>query len=395
MTSPATPAPAATGRPTAAPADPPTAEAGAAVPAVELVGLGKSFGRTVAVRDVDLSIAAGEMICLLGGSGSGKTTLLRLVAGFESPTSGAIRLQGRDVSTLSPADREIGMVFQNYALFPHLSAAGNIEYGLRMRGWNRARRRERVAEMVERMRLTGLADRLPRQLSGGQQQRVAIARALAYSPRLLLMDEPLGALDKSLKGDLLQEIRRVHREFSTTIVYVTHDREEALTLADRVVVMQESRMIACAPVQELYLRPPSGAVAQFFSGANLLPLRVTGAPGRWEALLGDDSRPLPLDTAAADADPVAVVRPRDVRLDDRQADPATSRQLPGRVQDVVFLGDDLQVRVELTGEHLAGTLVTAVVPTATAAAPEVGQLVIVGLPDACVQVLPRSPEGSA
>src|SRR5699024_2647664 len=183
-----------------------------------------------------------------GPSGSGKSTLLKLLAGFEPATSGSVVFDGEDITMLSPAERECGMVFQNYALFPHLTVAANIEYGLKIRRWDKARRSARIEEMLELVGLTGYGERRPSELSGGQQQRVAIARALAYSPPLLLMDEPLGALDKALKQELLAEIRRVHREFSTTIFYVTHDREEALTLADRVALMSESPLVDCSPV---------------------------------------------------------------------------------------------------------------------------------------------------
>ena len=327
-------------------------------------------------------MAQGELICLLGGSGSGKTTLLRLIAGFDSPSAGQIRLHGVDVSTLSPADREIGMVFQNYALFPHLTVARNIEYGLRMRGWHRGERATRVAEMVARMRLTGLEDRLPRQLSGGQQQRVAIARALAYSPQLLLMDEPLGALDKALKASLLQEIRRVHREFATTIIYVTHDQEEALILADRVVVLRESRMIACAPVRELYQYPPSGEVAQFFSAANLLPVTVTGdGAGRRAEVSGGGGHTVAIPPGLAAADLVAAVRPADVRVGRTDTD----WTLVAEVVDTVFLGDDLQVRMELDD----GTAITAVQSASQDPQP-IGSKIALGLSAEAVRIIPRT-----
>jgi ABC-type Fe3+/spermidine/putrescine transport system ATPase subunit len=333
-----------------------------AVPAVELVGLTKEYGAVTAVDSVDLSVQPGELISILGASGSGKTTMLRLLAGFETPTRGEIRLHGQSVARLSPAERQVGMVFQNYALFPHLSVRANIAYGLKMRGWKKRARDERVGEMLTRMQLDMLGDRLPRQISGGQQQRVAIARALAYSPRLLLMDEPLGALDKALKQDLLREIRRVHHEFETTIMYVTHDREEALTLSDRVAIMDEGELVTCLPVDELYLRPPNGFVARFFSGANALELTesvvtVTGRSDTGVAVsVGSRSAEIRLDDPAVLAVPdeglSLVFRPIALRLAPGNADDFV---FEGQVIDVVFLGDQVNLEVELdgSGTHLA------------------------------------------
>ncbi|MGP4110206.1 ABC transporter ATP-binding protein [Streptomyces sp. 4N509B] len=378
-------------------------------PAVELVGLSKRFGNVTAVRDVTLTAATGELISVLGASGSGKTTLLRLVAGFEAPSEGEIRLHGREVSSLSPAEREVGMVFQNYALFPHLTVRRNIEYGLRMRGWDRQRRAARVTEMLERMRLADFGDRLPRQLSGGQQQRVAIARALAYEPRLVLMDEPLGALDKALKESLLGEIRRVHREFSTTILYVTHDREEALTLSDRVAIMHDTRLVSCAPVRELYLAPPSGFVAGFFSGANVIP--VTGDPvalvrhGVEDAELtisgARHTLPLPAGATAAGAtaagataggagaDGLAlVIRPGQVEL----APEAGTPSVEGAVADLVFLGDVVHVRVAVPGIARPVSCMAAL-PEAVGLA--VGDTVTLGLPTRHLRLLPAGEDGAA
>jgi len=356
-------------------------------PAVALVGLTKSYGGANAVSDVDLTIASGELICLLGSSGSGKTTLLRLIAGFESPTSGRITLHGTDVSALSPADRHIGMVFQNYALFPHLTVARNIAYGLKMRGWSASRRRERTNEMLERMRLERLGDRFPRQLSGGQQQRVAIARALAYEPRLLLMDEPLGALDKALKQELLGQIRRVHREFSTTIIYVTHDREEALTLADRVALMRDSKLVACEAVQDMYLHPTSAYAAEFFSGANLLSATVTDRTGDQATLsIAGSERKLTVDRRLG-ASAVVAVRPRDLTIEPGPDD----WPLEGHVEDRVFLGDDVQLKV-IVGE---GASLTVLAPLSRAASLTVGDAVTVGFSPDVARVFPSEMEGSA
>jgi ABC-type Fe3+/spermidine/putrescine transport system ATPase subunit len=358
--------------------------------AVQLSGLTKRYGTATAVSDVDLTVHQGELIAVLGASGSGKTTLLRMIAGFESVTEGSVVLFGRDVSRLSPADREIGMVFQNYALLPHLSVRRNVEYGLKMRGWSRAQRQARVSEMLERMRLAELGDRLPRQLSGGQQQRVAIARALAYSPKLLLMDEPMGALDKALKQDLLAEIRRVHREFSTTIFYVTHDREEALTLADRVALMAEAKLVDCAPVQDMYLRPRTLLAASFFAGANLLPVEVV--PGRGDQAHDSGATAVVRlvgarhEVAGEASGKVAAlaVRPRDVRL----GTVATGWNIDVVVTDVVFLGDDVRVvgRLELEGRS---ALLTAMVPRTAAQGLSAGAAVRFGIDPTCCHVIDK------
>ena len=217
-------------------------------------------------------------MALLGPSGSGKTTMLRLLAGFELPTSGEIVIAGSNVSGLAPSERNIGMVFQHYALFPHMSVARNIEYGLRMRGWDTSRRRTRVSELLAMIKLEHVGERLPHQLSGGQQQRVAIARALAYSPSILLMDEPLGALDRALRIEMAEEIRRIHRTLGATFIYVTHDRDEAMTLADRVLVMHQGKIDADGKPQQLFERPQSAFVAEFFSGMNVIAGTVLGDP---------------------------------------------------------------------------------------------------------------------
>lgn len=255
-------------------------------PALSLVGLSKQFKSTVALNDVSLEVTPGEFIALLGPSGCGKTTLLRMLAGFDLPSSGAITIDGRDVSTLPPSARNIGMVFQHYALFPHLSVRRNIEYGLRMHRWTAQKRKARVDELLEMIKLTAMAERMPRQLSGGQQQRVAIARALAYAPKILLMDEPLGALDRALRIDMAEEIRAIHRQLGTTFVYVTHDRDEAMILADRILIMNQGQIVADGAPETLFRRPNSRFVAQFFAGMNLFPRDVLGTD-QWAAVAPD------------------------------------------------------------------------------------------------------------
>ncbi|UOQ61821.1 ABC transporter ATP-binding protein [Leucobacter rhizosphaerae] len=349
---------------------PTRASDGASHPALVFDRVTKSYGEVDAVADVDLEVEAGELICLLGSSGSGKTTLLRLVAGFEQPTRGRIRIDGSDVSRLSPADRGLGMVFQNYALFPHLTTQKNIEYGLKMRGWDRAARADRAREMLERMRLGGFGGRLPSELSGGQQQRVAIARALAYEPKILLMDEPMGALDKALKQDLLQEVRRVHREFGTTMLYVTHDREEALTLADRVAVMRNSQLIACDTVRDLYERPRSGYLAGFFSGANLF----TG-----ESRLG-----FALGAERTEGGTVACVRPGDLRIGIPDLDAMDS----GTVVDALYLGESMQLSVAVPLRDGSAETVKVHLPTPAAAGIGIGDTVSIGVDRRDAMLLP-------
>jgi putative spermidine/putrescine transport system ATP-binding protein len=246
------------------------------VPGLELRSVVKRYGVFEAVRSVDLCVARGEFLTVLGPSGSGKTTVLRMVSGFTDLTGGQILLAGRDVSDMSPAERGIGMVFQNYALFPHLTAGENVEYGLKMRRWGKADRVRRAGEMLDLVGLGGMGGRLPRELSGGQQQRVALARALAFGPDLLLMDEPLGALDRELRIRMSGELRRIHAELGTTVVYVTHDREEALTLSDRIAIMVAGQVEAIDTPEVLFTAPSSSFVASFFGGHNLLPARVVG-----------------------------------------------------------------------------------------------------------------------
>jgi ABC-type Fe3+/spermidine/putrescine transport system ATPase subunit len=244
--------------------------------ALSLKSLSKSFRSVAAVDDISIEIQAGEFVALLGPSGSGKTTMLRLLAGFDLPSAGQIVIEGRDVSGLPPAERNIGMVFQHYALFPHMNIRRNIEYGLKMHGWASAARKPRVDELLAMVRLEAMGHRMPHQLSGGQQQRIAIARALAYSPSILLMDEPLGALDRALRIEMAEEIRRIHRTLRTTFIYVTHDRDEAMTLADRVLIMHGGKIEADNSPEILFQRPPTAFVASFFSGMNVVPATDLG-----------------------------------------------------------------------------------------------------------------------
>ena len=243
---------------------------------VSISDLQKKYGAVGAVHGVSLDIAAGEFLTLLGPSGSGKTSTLMMIAGFETPTAGDITIDGRSVVGVSPHKRNIGMVFQNYALFPHLTVAENIGFPLKQRGVGKAERARLVGDALELVHLPGYGGRYPKQLSGGQQQRVALARAIVFQPRLLLMDEPLGALDKQLRESMQLEMRRLHGELGITFIYVTHDQEEALTMSDRIAVMNEGRIAQLGPPEALYDRPCSRFVASFLGESNFLPGIVHG-----------------------------------------------------------------------------------------------------------------------
>ncbi|MCW3016804.1 MAG: spermidine/putrescine transporter ATP-binding protein [Solirubrobacterales bacterium] len=239
-------------------------------PDVRLVALTKRFGETTAVDGVSVDVARGEFFTLLGPSGSGKTTTLRLIAGFELPDSGQVQIAGRDVTRLPPYAREVNTVFQDYALFPHMTVARNVEYGLRVAGQPRAERARRVEEALAMVHLQGLGDRKPGQLSGGQRQRVALARAIVKRPRVLLLDEPLGALDLKLRHEMQLELKRIQADVGITFVYVTHDQEEALAMSDRVAVFDEGRIVQVGAPAEIYEHPATAFVAGFVGTSNLL-----------------------------------------------------------------------------------------------------------------------------
>jgi putative spermidine/putrescine transport system ATP-binding protein len=246
------------------------AEQPAASPAVRLRGIRRVFGDVVAIEDLDLDIAAGEFFTLLGPSGSGKTTTLRVIAGFEQPDAGTVELAGRDVTRVAPSERDVNTVFQDYALFPHMTVQENVEYGLRVKGAARRDRRLKATEVLERVRLPHVGGRRPVQLSGGQRQRVALARAIVNSPSVLLLDEPLGALDLKLRQEMQIFLKALQRDLGITFVYVTHDQEEALTMSDRVAVFNEGRIEQIGSPDEVYEQPTSEFVAGFVGVSNIL-----------------------------------------------------------------------------------------------------------------------------
>ena len=254
-----------------------------ATPAIRLKGLTKSFGAINAVDDLHLDIAAGEFFSMLGPSGSGKTTVLRLIAGFETPTAGTIELFGQDVTANAPFDRDVNTVFQDYALFPHMTVLENIGYGLRVRGVAKRERNERAQEALESVRLSAFGSRKPSQLSGGQRQRVALARATVVQPKVLLLDEPLGALDLKLREEMQVELKQIQRELGITFIFVTHDQEEALTLSDRIAVFNNGRIEQLGTPSEIYETPTSPFVASFVGTSNIFDdassQAILGRPG--------------------------------------------------------------------------------------------------------------------
>jgi spermidine/putrescine ABC transporter ATP-binding subunit len=307
---------------------------------VVLSGIEKRYDSVGAVRGVSLDIRSGEFLTLLGPSGSGKTTTLMMIAGFETPNAGDIAIDGRSVVVLPPYRRNIGMVFQNYALFPHLTVADNIGFPLKQRGIDRVTRARLVAESLERVHLPGYERRYPRQLSGGQQQRVAVARAIVFRPRLLLMDEPLGALDKQLRENLQLEMRRLHADLGITFIYVTHDQEEALTMSDRVAVMNEGIVVQVGTPEDLYDRPCNRFVAAFIGESNFLSAIVRGIERDMLVLdcAGTTVRAIAQQTPIAGQTVTLAIRPERLRFADAAAAIEENR-IAVTVSEMVFAGD--------------------------------------------------------
>ena len=333
----------------------------------------KYFGPVRAVEDVSLSVPNGTFVCMLGPSGCGKTTLLRMIAGLEEPTGGTILLDGRDITAVPTHRRELGMVFQSLALFPHLDVAGNIAYAMTIRGASEAEKKKRVGELLEMVHMTGYADRPVAQLSGGQRQRVAIARALAVQPKLFLLDEPLSALDAKLREAMQVELRQLQERLGITTIVVTHDQREAMTMADLVVVMGKGKILQAAPPVEIYRKPADAFVADFIGITNLLPAELDSA-GR-VTVLGAAVADLSLPSGMAKAS--VSIRPEDIRL-------TAPRQgtLDGTVTFVRDLGGTIETFVEA-----GGATITAVATPRERPQVQVGQTVGVLLPaESCVVV---------
>jgi spermidine/putrescine transport system ATP-binding protein len=324
---------------------------------IEIVGVSKAFGENTVVDDLHLSIGDGEFFSMLGPSGCGKTTTLRMVAGFERPTSGSILLGGTEITHQAPAKRPLNMVFQDYALFPHLTVVENVAFGLKVKRLGKEERTQRVTSALGTMQLEGLAERRPAQLSGGQRQRVALARALVNRPHALLLDEPLGALDLQLRKEMQAELKEVHRVTGTTFIYVTHDQEEALTMSDRIAVMRDGRVEQLADPRTLYEKPSTAFVAGFIGTSNLL---VLDQPSTVESLLvsgvGEGERLTATVGTPVAAQAVQItVRPERIALhtDLDVSVPDRHSLVRGRTLDVVYCGSTTHVTVAITtGERL-------------------------------------------
>ena len=314
---------------------------------VELTGIAKRFGATEVLREIDLAVRRGELICLLGPSGCGKTTLLRILAGLVHPDRGRVVIRGQDVTRTPAYDRRIGLVFQNYALFPHMTVRANVAFGLHARGIREPEVGDRIARALALLRLSGLEHRYPRQLSGGQQQRVALARALVLEPDVLLLDEPLSNLDARLRQQVRDEIRALQREVGITTVLVTHDQEEALTLADRIVVLNAGAIVQIGAPLDVYRAPRDLFVANFLGDANVLHGRVVGS-----TLVTESGLTVHLGARGVDEDrAMLLLRPESIELG--RTPGATRNAHEGTVAAVQYRGPTVEVRIDLaSGDHL-------------------------------------------
>ena len=319
-------------------------------------GVGKSFGRFRALDDITLTIGRGEFVTLLGPSGSGKTTFLMILAGFETATRGRLTLNGADMTRMPAEARAFGMVFQGYALFPHMTVEENIAFPLKVQRRSSPEIARRTAEMVEMVGLAGHGRKRPAALSGGQQQRVALARALAYEPAALLLDEPFSALDKNLRGQMQDEMRRLHREIGTTFVFVTHDQSEALALSDRVAIFDAGRLAQIDTPQAVYDRPANRFVAEFLGDINILPLTGLQTEGGVStgSFLGTALR------GTGGPAPNLAVRPEDMTLS--LARPEAHNALPALTRDLIYQGADTRLSLTVGGHPLTLTMPTAEVP---------------------------------
>ncbi|MEM9748204.1 MAG: ABC transporter ATP-binding protein [Actinomycetota bacterium] len=314
-------------------------------PAVELHSVTKRFGDVVAVDAIDLAIADGEFFAMLGPSGCGKTTTLRMIAGLEFPTEGSLRIYGDEVGTLPPNKRPVNTVFQSYALFPHMTVLENVAFGLKMQKVDKSEARRRAGELIELVQLGGLDGRKPDQLSGGQQQRVALARALVNRPKVLLLDEPLGALDLKLRQEMQGELKTLQRELGVSFVFVTHDQEEALTMSDRIAVMHEGRLLQVGSAEELYARPTTRFVADFIGQTNLLDATVADPK---TAVLANGARTAVENTLPSGTKVGLSVRPESIRLGevgDAPVDAAVA--LPGIITEATYLGHSMVYAVSV------------------------------------------------
>jgi len=332
---------------------------------LQVSGLCKRYGDFVALAPTDLDVAQGEFLTLLGPSGSGKTTLLSLIAGLSQPDAGAIRINGADVTYGAPYERDIGMVFQNYALFPHMTVAENIAFPLQMRRTDAATTRQKVMQALEMVHLPHVAERYPRELSGGQQQRIALARCMVYRPSIILMDEPLGALDKKLRDHMQLEIKRIHRELGTTIVYVTHDQEEAMTMSDRICLMNAGEIAQLGTPDDLYFRPKSVFVADFLGESNLLDATVLDRSGDQVrvAMAGvEGGAAMVYDPQVERGKPVKLMlRPQNLHVHDGAASADGVATISAKLTDIMVTGGmtKLYLQSQATGTDASKSLIAA------------------------------------
>jgi putative spermidine/putrescine transport system ATP-binding protein len=359
---------------------------------VEVRGLWKSYGQgAYVVRDVSFALRRGEFLTLLGPSGSGKTTSLMMVAGFETPTRGEILVDGHDIAPRPPEQRNFGVVFQGYALFPHKNVLENVEFGLRMKGAPPAARRRQALDMLDKVGLADFAARKPRELSGGQQQRVALARALVFEPDALLLDEPLSALDRKLRESLQNEIKELQKRFGISILFVTHDQDEAMMMSDRIAVMAEGRIVQVGSPSEVYLHPATPFVAGFLGETNLVPGTYRGSEDGYAVVAFKDTAlgraRLPADGRNLTAGEVVLVsvRPERVRLLTYQVEP----NFAGIVTDCTFLGRHTRYRIQALGQALT----VSITGWPPAAAPSFGKPVWISWAAEDAQIL-SEPEGA-
>ncbi|MFO1088411.1 MAG: ABC transporter ATP-binding protein [Hyphomicrobiales bacterium] len=362
---------------------------GTAAGGLALRSVSKAFGNFQAVDQVDLTVKPGEFLTLLGPSGSGKTTLLMMIAGFVDPTGGEIRLGDKPITALPPEKRDFGMVFQGYALFPHMTVAGNIAYPLEVRKQPREAIAARVAEMLDLVQLTAFADRYPAQLSGGQQQRVALARALAFGPRLLLLDEPLGALDRKLRVDVQAQLKDLHLKTGTTFIYVTHDQEEALSMSDRIAIMNRGRIVQLGSPEELYEHPTTAFAADFLGKSNFIDGTYLGREGGTFVIgVGDlklrqhtDGRERQTGEAVT-----LALRPERIALVRGQARHGDVNRIEGTIARLTFYGPEVELVVDAGA---AGLLTVKSDAWRNRRYLEIGQTVELGWPEEAAVIVTR------
>ena len=347
---------------------------------IRLEELTKAFGEVVAVDGIDLNMPPGEFFTMLGPSGCGKTTTLRMIAGFERPTSGRIMLDGSDVAQVPPHRRNVNTVFQSYALFPHLDVAGNVAFGLKYQKLTTEEKRRKVKGILDLVRLSGFEQRKPEQLSGGQQQRVALARALVLTPTVLLLDEPLGALDARLRKSLQVELKAIQADIGVTFVFVTHDQEEALTMSDRVAVMNNGQVEQAGSPREVYEEPKTSFVADFLGVSNLLDADASADGDACSLQIGERSFRAAQGATQARGEVKAMIRPERIGVEPQGT--AGDNRLPGLVERSVFLGGSHELHVRVLG----GDLLRATIPND-------GRALSVGLEEGTAVTLHLPPEG--